>query len=322
MHIQAATLYALIHNYRDESRSTANEVFLDMPNLHLHSNLNEAELVMTEFLDKAEANYKARTNQRFQSSLTKAYSLVGKCTKETTPQEIYDSIGKYLENSLGCKVFSVSVHRDEGCLRDKETGEIAYVSEAGFIYDKKRKGYYATTPDGVLKSPKEYSIFLAKDINELKEKFTIDRNLHFHLEFSGVREDGSSLGVASVVDKHKRADEDYEFKLLNISRSGILRDFPKTATKLLNNELIKNGKEPIKNEDSFYEKDLSEFEPKKQDESFKYRTQYEIWAKKSGFENPPQQYGYLCCTTRAWSCINCYSLYPLSLNDCRNFSLS
>ena len=237
--IQPAKFDSLLHNYR--KKFTANEVFFDEQNEHLRT-YEQAKALKVEFIDKAVKNYTANTGQKPQTRTIYAYSFVCTCTQDTTPQELYDSVGKYLKESLGVEIFDIAVHKDEGYIISKENDRELY-SGVDFAYDGTKQAYYKK--DYQRDEDGEYSIFLAQNLAELKEKYTIKKNYHAHFEFSGVREDGSSINKPCFADKKKPKNE-HIFKTKNKGQVGIIEDLPQRAIELLNKELIKNGKEPVK----------------------------------------------------------------------------
>ena len=93
--IQEATFEALEHNYR--AKYTPNEVFHNEKNEHLKT-LIKARQRRKAFLSQAENAYRENTKnshqpngQGFQKKTHLNYSCVLSCTKETTPQDIYNS---------------------------------------------------------------------------------------------------------------------------------------------------------------------------------------------------------------------------------------
>ena len=243
--IQSAAFDSLLHNYR--TKFTANEVFFDEANLHLRS-YDEAKALKDEFLTKARKSYTAHTGQKPQSSTIYNYSFVVDCTQDTTPQEVYESVGKYLKDTLGIEIWDIAIHKDEGYIISKENGRELY-SGVDFIYDRTKQAYYKK--DYQRDKDGEYSVFLAKDLNELKETFKIKKNYHAHIEFSGIRADGSSINKPRFADRNKPKNERL-YKTKNKGQTGIIEDLPQKAVELLNNELNKKGKNLVQ---KFFNKD-------------------------------------------------------------------
>lgn len=247
--IQKATFETLEHNYR--VKYTANEVFYNEKNEHLRT-LGEARQRRKTFLSQAESVCRENTiskrqpnGQGFQKKAHLNYSCVLPCTKETTPQDVYNSVGKWFEKELGVAIWDIVIHKDEGKIIsktefDKNGNSRVYGSgvKGGFWYNQNDGAYY---------KDKDFTQLLAKDFGELQEKFEIIKNYHFHLEFSGVRADGSSINTPCFVDRKNGKNQKYTYKLLdNNGKSGFYkRGFRKKAIQCLNDELKRQSKEPV-----------------------------------------------------------------------------
>lgn len=227
--IQNATWNALEHNYRKSL--TDNEVFFDEQNEHLHS-IERAREIRNEWLTNARKAHIANTGRKPQKSIIENYSLAMKVSADTTPQELNESVGKFLKESLGVEIWGISIHKDEGYLIDKQNGR-KLASGVDFFYNSKDGAYYAD---------KDFKELLAKDYDELAYKYEIHKNYHAHIEFSGLRADGSSIRKSSFSDRKKERKE-WSYKALD---KGFLHEFPQMAHFALNEKLKENGKEPVK----------------------------------------------------------------------------
>lgn len=235
--IENATFESLEHNYRQ--KSTANSVFFDEKNEHFTKDFKRARQIRKEYLDKAQEAHTKNTGRKVQKSIIKNYSCVISCTKETTPQEIYDSVGKYLKDSLGTEIYDIAIHKDEGYLVSKteldENGNGRKYMSGSDFWQK----------DGIYYKDELCTKILAKNFDELKENFEIVKNYHAHIEFAGLRKkDGSSIRKAKFDDRKLKRHE-WEFNALD---KGFLKDFPQKCYELLNNELERQGKEGVKME--------------------------------------------------------------------------
>lgn len=248
----SAINYSIEHNYRKSY--TDNEVFHDEKNEHLN-NYKTAISLRQEWTNKALASYKARTRQNSQiKSDEMHYSYVINCTKDTIPQEIYESVGKFIEQELGSKIYDISIHKDEGSLIDKQTGRIL-MSGVDFFYNHKNSAYY---------SDKKRQMMIAKDFYELCQKYEIKKNYHAHIEFSAMRADGTSLKQYNAIDgalsrKRLRNGESKYLSRDEMTNYRIDKHFLTTINsrfiKLLNDDLVKNGKEKAIDYDENKDKD-------------------------------------------------------------------
>lgn len=222
--------FTLEHNARKSF--TQNEVFADEKNEHLHTYW-DAILKRQDWTENALKNYTQRTKQKSQIK-HKHYSYVLKCTAETTPQEIYDSVGRWIEDKLGSCVYNISVHKDEGYIIDRKNPDNKLQSGKSFFYDRETGAYY---------KDKDHKTLLARDFNELKSKYEIVKNYHAHIELSGMRRDGSSIKAPSPKDRKQgilNRDQQEFFRLDKFTMTNINQRF----LNMLNAELAKNGKAP------------------------------------------------------------------------------
>lgn len=233
--INVATFKILEHNYRKSY--TANEAFKDEPNDYSLS-YDQTQKRKREIKQMRVEAYTKNTGQKMQEKQKKKldYSCVINVNGDTTAQDVLDSVGAYLKEQLGVEIYSVAVHRDEGYIKDKQTGQ-TLSSGYDFFFDKKSGKYFAD---------KNYTKLIAKDINELKENFEIVKNYHAHIEFCGIREDGSSIKHPCFADKKKPRTE-WKYKALDKGYvGGFLNKYTMQNLQNVLNEHLENiGKEPV-----------------------------------------------------------------------------
>ena len=237
----SSEFFSLEHNHRISF--TNNEVFDDEKNEHLLP-FERGQIVRKLWTDEALKNYTERTGQQSQVK-DKHYSYVIDCTKDTTPREIYDSVGQWIEKEFGSRVYNISIHKDEGHIINKNNPKDHRQSGYSLFYDRETGAYY---------KDKKHTELLAKNLTELKENYEIVKNYHAHIEFSGMRKDGTSIKAFCSGDRKKNnelkkqvlkglARERQEYQRLDKYH---LIGLNKRFLGLLNNELVKNGKEPVK----------------------------------------------------------------------------
>lgn len=237
----SSEFFSLEHNHRISF--TNNEVFDDEQNEHLLP-FERGQLVRKLWTDEALKNYTARTGQQSQVK-DKHFSYVIDCTKDTTPREIYDSVGQWIEKEFGSRVYNISIHKDEGHIINKNNPKDHRQSGYSLFYDRETGAYY---------KDKKHTELLAKNLAELKENYEIVKNYHAHIEFSGMRKDGTSLKAFCSGDRKKNdelkkqglkglAREQQEYQRLDKYH---LIGLNKRFIRLLNNELDKKGKELVK----------------------------------------------------------------------------
>jgi len=118
IHIEKGNLGYCFHNTRQ--KSTANSIFLTEKNEFDNDALKAVETYRNE-LKKRELAYTKRTGKKLNKNTITHLSAIVNLNKRHTLEDV-KKVAKYLEQTLGTKVFQIAVHRDEGYI-DKETGE-------------------------------------------------------------------------------------------------------------------------------------------------------------------------------------------------------
>lgn len=243
--IQVSTYDIIEHIYRTGTNNlngvdTYNRIFTDEQNDHLRS-FEQTQTLKWKTTNERIKIAKENTGRAMQEKQKKFlhYSCVVECTKETSAIDVYESIGKWLENELGTIVYNVSIHRDEGHLIRKDNKDISLVSGRNcFLNPSDEKLYY----------DKNFTKII--DMSE----YIVKKNYHAHIEFSGLRADGSSIAKQAFCDR-KMLDEwkkrgkigkapEFEFQRIGTNNWGSY--FQKMQRELLNKRLFYCGKELLK----------------------------------------------------------------------------
>ena len=172
-HIAPGASGFIAHNSR-ESWSNS-QVFFDEHN-ELWNNKAEAfELFRSELAARTE-KYTERTKQKLHKKTKKHLSMVVNLNQNHSLDDLKPLLN-YIEKSLDTKVFQVAIHRDEGKLVHKQTGETLTSGEQFFANPKNKALYF----------DKEFTKKI--DMNE----WNIEKNYHAHIEFLGLKSDGKSI---------------------------------------------------------------------------------------------------------------------------------
>ncbi len=176
IHIQKASGGAITHNSRENYSKSV--VFNDEKNELWNDKKQAYEIYRTEFKKRVEA-YTNRTNQKLQKTAVTHLSAVVNLEQHHTLKDL-EKIKDELEKVFDTKVFQMAIHRDEGKIKHKETGEYL-VSGIDFFYNPDDKKYY---------SKKDKHTFLNEiNINE----YDIEKNYHAHIEFMGLDSNGQAI---------------------------------------------------------------------------------------------------------------------------------
>lgn len=161
------------HNSR-ESYSHS-QVFFDEKN-EISCTQKEAFETFRNLIAERSQRYKERTGQKLQKKTVTHLSAVVNLEKHHTLSDL-KPILDHIEQKLDTKIVQVSIHRDEGKLVNRETGEIRTSGEHFFANPADQKLYW----------DKKYT--KAVDMSEWK----IEKNYHAHLEFVGLDSNGKSI---------------------------------------------------------------------------------------------------------------------------------
>jgi len=176
IHIKKANVYFILHSVRaNESYSV---VFTDEKNEYLYDKEISLKLFRDE-LKKRELKYTERTGKKLPKNTATLLSAIVNLNKEHTLEDV-KKIAEYLEKTLDTKVVSVAIHRDEGKLVNKITGEEFY-SGIDFIRNEFDDKLYWIDENKKLK----------EEVN--LEEFEIVKNYHAHIEFLGLDSNGVAI---------------------------------------------------------------------------------------------------------------------------------
>lgn len=176
IHIQKASNGAITHNSRENYSKSV--VFTDEKNELWNDKKIAYEIYRSELKKRVEA-YTNRTNQKLQKTAVTHLSAVVNLEQHHTLKDL-EKIKDELEKVFDTKVFQMAIHRDEGKIKHKVSGEYL-VSGIDFFYNPDDKKYY---------SKKDKHTFL----NELNiNEYDIEKNYHAHIELMGLDSEGQAI---------------------------------------------------------------------------------------------------------------------------------
>jgi len=176
IHIQKASAGAITHNSRENYAKSV--VFTDEINEIWNDKKRAFEIFKNELAIRSEA-YSKRTNQKLQKTAVTHLSAVVNLERHHTLKDL-EKIKDELEKVFDTKVFQMAIHRDEGKIKHKVSGEYL-VSGIDFFYNPDDKKYY---------SKKDKHTFL----NELNiNDYDIEKNYHAHIELMGLDSQGQAI---------------------------------------------------------------------------------------------------------------------------------
>jgi len=114
IHIATGNAGYLSHN--DRSLKTNNSIFNDEKN-EVSNNAKKAFKIYRNELKIRSKKYTARTKQQLQKKSITHLSAIVNLNQNHTLKDL-DPLREYLEDTLGTKVFQISIHRDEGHIED------------------------------------------------------------------------------------------------------------------------------------------------------------------------------------------------------------
>jgi hypothetical protein len=176
IHIQKASAGAVTHNSRENYSKSV--VFTDEENELWNDKKIAYQIYRNELKNRIEA-YTNRTKQKLQKTAVTHLSAVVNLEQHHTLKDL-EKIKDELEKVFDTKVFQIAIHRDEGKIQHKKTGEYL-VSGIDFFYNPEDKKYYTKKDKNI------YSNEL--NINE----FVIQKNYHAHIEMMGLDSDGQAI---------------------------------------------------------------------------------------------------------------------------------
>jgi len=213
------------HNSRE--RFSFSQVFFDEQN-QFDKNQKDAMKMFRDLLRERSEKYTERTGQKLQKNSVTHLSTIINLLPEHELKDL-DPIVEFLEEKLDTKVFQIAIHRDEGKLVHKTTGEIL-TSGKHFFADPKTKEHYFD---------KEYTKPL--DLDEYK----VEKNYHAHIEFMGLDSDGKS--IRRELNKRFLVEyQDFLAETLGMERGQKSQSYNKEQMKEINAKLKKIEEYPTK----------------------------------------------------------------------------
>ena len=223
IHIQKASAGAITHNSRENYAKSV--VFTDEKNEIWNDKKRAFEIFKNELAIRSEA-YSKRTNQKLQKTAVTHLSAVVNLERHHTLKDL-EKIKDELEKVFDTKVFQMAIHRDEGKIKHKKTGEYL-VSGIDFFYDVNDNKYYTSKIKNI------YSNEL--DINE----YSIEKNYHAHIEMMGLDSDGNA--IRQKMNRFVLSNlQDFTAQTLDMER-GNNYQLKKSAKRLDTNEFKKQAK--------------------------------------------------------------------------------
>lgn len=173
IHIQKSSAGSVHHNSRENFSHSV--VFTDEKN-ELLNNAKESFTIYRDELKIRSEAYSNSTGQKLQSRAVTQLSAVINLEQHHTMKDL-EKIKTYLEKEFDTKVFQMAIHRDEGKLKEKTTGNYLVSGTDFFLNPKDNKHYY----------DKKYT----KPLN--LDNYTIEKNYHAHIEMMGLKSDGKAI---------------------------------------------------------------------------------------------------------------------------------
>lgn len=254
IHIQKASAGSVHHNSRENYSKSV--VFNDEKN-ELWNNSKTAFTIYRDELKIRSEAYSNSTGQKLQSRAVTHLSAVINLEQHHTLKDL-EKIKEHLEKEFDTKVFQMAIHRDEGKIRSKTTGEYL-VSGTDFFYNPDDNKHYFNK-----RTENKKHIFE----NELNiNDYVIEKNYHAHIEMLGLKSDGKAIrqdmnrfklsklqdfvaeslqmqrGKNYLIDKSSKRLDTHEFK----------------ASKKLENEIEKETSKRLKNQKDKIQLQVNEY---------------------------------------------------------------
>ena len=180
IHIQKANGGAITHNSRENYSKSV--VFFDEKNELWNSKKEAYEIYRSELTQRVQA-YTNRTNQKLQKTAVTQLSAVVNLEQHHTLKDL-EKIKDELEKVFDTKVYQMAIHRDEGKLKHKETGEYLASGIDFYLNPKDNKYYFEKRVEN-----KEH--IYENELNIFE--FEIEKNYHAHIEMMGLDSDGQAI---------------------------------------------------------------------------------------------------------------------------------
>ena len=263
IHIQKASGGSVHHNSRENFSHSV--VFTDEKN-EVWNNAKDSFTIYRDELKIRSEAYSNSTGQKLQSRAVTQLSAVLNLEQHHTLKDL-EPIKKYLEKEFDTKVYQMAIHRDEGKIKHKETGEYLVSGTDFFLNPKDNNLYY----------DKKYT----KPLN--LQDYEIEKNYHAHIEMMGLKSDGKA--IRQDMNKFKLSKlQDFVAESLQMERGNnyqikksakILDTHQFKASKKRENEIINREKEDkkklkedlekLKEENNLFRTELKEYEAKRED---------------------------------------------------------
>ena len=237
-----------------------------------------AKKVKNEWTESAQEAYKKETKQKIQKNKIFHHSIAIGLTESQGMQDA-EKLAQWLEAKLGTKIYAVAIHNDEGYLKRKDGYRL--VSGKNCFFDRKSGEYF-------FDANKTQKINMAE--------YEIIKNRHAHIEFSGFRQDGSSLNHFDFESKKNDTKSRFlrlgtstfrkayhkQLEILGFKQEPKEYEYNFDATKLKNT--ARKEFLFLLNKESYEPESLTEAEVKKL-ENYKMRTNFEARERAQENEN-------------------------------------
>lgn len=237
-----------------------------------------ANKVKNEWTESAQEAYQKETKQKIQKNKIFHHSIAIGLTESQGMQDA-EKLAQWLEAKLGTKIYAVAIHNDEGYLKRKDGYRL--VSGKNCFFDRKSGEYF-------FDANKTQKINMAD--------YEIIKNRHAHIEFSGFRQDGSSLNHFDFESKKNDTKSRFlrlgtstfrkayhkQLEILGFKQEPKEYEYNFDATKLKNT--ARKEFLFLLNKESYEPESLTEAEVKKL-ENYKMRTNFEARERAQENEN-------------------------------------
>ena len=263
IHIQKASGGSVHHNSRENFSHSV--VFTDEKN-EVWNNAKDSFTIYRDELKIRSEAYSNSTGQKLQSRAVTQLSAVLNLEQHHTLKDL-EPIKKYLEKEFDTKVYQMAIHRDEGKIKHKVSGDYLVSGTDFFLNPKDNNLYY----------DKKYT----KPLN--LQDYEIEKNYHAHIEMMGLKSDGKA--IRQDMNKFKLSKlQDFVAESLQMERGNnyqIKKSVKRLdthefkASKKRENEIINREKEDkkklkedlekLKEENNLFRTELKEYEAKRED---------------------------------------------------------
>lgn len=237
-----------------------------------------ANKIREEWTESAKEAYKKERGQKVQKGKILHHSIAIGLTESQGMQDA-EKLAQWLEAKLGTKIYAVAIHNDEGYLKRKDGYRL--VSGKNCFFDRKSGEYF-------FDASKTQKINMAD--------YEVIKNRHAHIEFSGFRQDGSSLNHFDFESKKNDTKSRFlrlgtstfrkayheQLEILGFKQEPKEYEYNFDATKLKNT--ARKEFLFLLNKESYEPESLTEAEVKKL-ENYKMRTNFEARERAQENEN-------------------------------------